>query len=657
VQGLGLPRTRDKATGKLVWIEPSAVNNYTRYFKRFADDVAFYRNVEKNSTVSALLGVAHEGVHGARIENSPFVTPTKKEIVEGREVILNAGMTSHPAIRNFMKGYLGYYDGSELIGRTANRVVTSHWLGLMSGIRDLFTSYTLALPYLSWNNASALAKSFTTWKENWSNSHLYGVNKAQSNRIEFGLESHSALLDYADKWSDVMARLSGRNALERSTRALQFGLGRAVTLQNLTLPDTNRTAMRTLQTLSRMSGVDYKLLRRHADKADEAFELNADNELFKAMNKEREAQGLSPLPTFDDALNKMAAAWVEVNQGTYDVRGVPSWTLFGAPSLFTSLSRWTVEKTTRMERDILNPLLNEGDPRPLLKATLGALFTGYVLQEVSEEVYNKLQGSPTFEESLKAENREEATYAVVNMLNQSGYFGLVSALLNDWARMEQGYNPDIPGGFVFPAYDFFTNTLTDPLLDAARAIEEGAPALATLNEAIFGQHGVVTKSTQTYRIMMQQTFLRDEMSDMNMRRDYRVFRRLEGFKDAPVSPEMGNKFMRPATREFKEAETLEEMYQNLPKALDEQIERANGRSDKLKSYVQGMYTTSDKTMPSVKTDEGVEEFLRYRQYMMDLGRGKDWQRTFNEWARRKQMAPARKALVKSYVQHRVATGG
>jgi len=210
---------------------------------------------------------------------------------------------------------------------------------------------------------------------------------------------------------------------------------------------------------------------------------------------------------------------------------------------------------------------------------------------------------------------------------------------------------------VFPAYDFFTNTLTDPLLDAARAIEEGAPALATLQDAIFGQHGVVTKSTQTYRIMMQQTFLRDEMSDMNMRRDYRVFRRLEGFKDAPVSPEMGNKFMRPATRKFKEAETLEEMYQNLPKALDEQIERANGRSDKLKSYVQGMYTTSDKTMPSVKTDEGVEEFLRYRQYMMDLGRGKDWQRTFNEWARRKQMAPARKALVKSYVQHRVATGG
>ena len=99
------------------------------------------------------------------------------------------------------------------------------------------------------------------------------------------------------------------------------------------------------------------------------------------------------------------------------------------------------------------------------------------------------------------------------------------------------------------------------------------------------------------------------------------------------------------------------MVERVPKALDEQIERAKGRSDKLKSYVQGMYTTSDKTMPSVKTDEGVEEFLRYRQYMMDLGRGKDWQRTFNEWARRKQMAPARKALVKSYVQHRVATGG
>ena len=165
VEGLGLPKTRDKETGMLTWIEPNAVNNYSRYFKRFADDVSFYNNIEKNANVAAALGVAHKGKHLVALVNSPFITPIKTEIVDGRKVSINAGMTKHPAIRNFMKGYKGYYEGAELVGRTVNRVVTSHWLGLMSGIRDLFTSYALALPYLSWHNAKAFTDSFALWKD------------------------------------------------------------------------------------------------------------------------------------------------------------------------------------------------------------------------------------------------------------------------------------------------------------------------------------------------------------------------------------------------------------------------------------------------------------------------------------------------------------
>ena len=648
VEGLGLPKTRDKETGMLTWIEPNAVNNYSRYFKRFADDVSFYNNIEKNANVAAALGVAHKGKHLAALVNSPFITPIKTEIVDGRKVSINAGMTKHPAIRNFMKGYKGYYEGAELVGRTVNRVVTSHWLGLMSGIRDLFTSYALALPYLSWHNAKAFTDSFALWKDSWNKSFLYGVNKKKTNRIEYGLETHTKILNGLDHWSDFMARYSGRNALEQVTRASQFALGRAVVMQNVGLPDSNRTAMRTLEVLSKMSGVDQRLMRLHANKAKD-FKMQKGNKLFDNLNKRLKEKGLPQIPEYDDAVGKMAAAWVEVNQGTYDVRGVPSWTLFGAPSLFTSLSRWTVEKTSRMQTDVLNPLLDEGDVRPLIKATLGAVITGALLQKVSNEVYNKLQGTPTFEESLQAENKEEATYAVINMLNQAGYFGLVSAFLNDFARTQQGYNVDIPGGFVFPAYDFFTG-LSDPLLDFTRAVEEGAPVIETFGKMF---NDVMKRTTQSYRVLLQHTFQSEEMDKANMRRDYRVFRRLEGFADAPVSPTMGNKYMRPDTREFKEAETVGEMVETIPGALQEQIERANRRPDKLKSYVQGLYTTSDKTMPSVATKEGVEEFLRYRNFMLEMGRGEDWERTFREWARNKQLAPARKAVVKGYIQQRI----
>jgi hypothetical protein len=40
--------------------------------------------------------------------------------------------------------------------------------------------------------------------------------------------------------------------------------------------------------------------------------------------------------------------------------------------------------------------------------------------------------------------------------------------------------------------------------------------------------------------------------------------------------------------------------------------------------------------------------------MIKMGRGKDWQRTFNEWARKQAMSPTRKALVKGYVELQIA---
>ena len=67
-------------------------------------------------------------------------------------------------------------------------------------------------------------------------------------------------------------------------------------------------------------------------------------------------------------------------------------------------------------------------------------------------------------------------------------------------------------------------------------------------------------------------------------------------------------------------------------------------------------------MPAVSTPEGVEEFMRYRDYLARQegwfsARGERyWKRIFNEWADNKGMTATKKALVKSYVQHLVERG-
>jgi hypothetical protein len=252
-------------------------------------------------------------------------------------------------------------------------------------------------------------------------------------------------------------------------------------------------------------------------------------------------------------------------------------------------------------------------------------------------------------ESVREEDPEEIAYAVADALNYAGYFGLASALMNDTAMaISRGQRPGT-GGIVFPAFDFISDSLVEPMfIDLPAAVSEGAPFMPTFGKAF---HDVVKNTMQTYRIAMQWTLDSEETSKKNIRRDLRIFRRFEGVRGTPPMAGMGNRYLRPETREFKEAETLEESVERLPAAFEEQRERAKGRGDKLKSYASGLYTIPDKTLPAISTPEGVEEFLRYRDYIMRQRGGGTWQRIFNEWARNKQMTATKKVLVKSYVQH------
>jgi hypothetical protein len=328
--------------------------------------------------------------------------------------------------------------------------------------------------------------------------------------------------------------------------------------------------------------------------------------------------------------------------------------------MFTSLARWNIEKFNTMRREIVRPAMDEGDWRPFIKATLGSVFTGTLLIELSELINNKFRANPTLEEAVREGDEEEIAYAVADSLNYAGYFGVASALGNDMMNFARGQRPQ-GAGIVFPAWDFLSQSLTEPIFDAVTAIEEGEDPLPTIFEAI---HETIRNTHQTYRIMWNNDFLgllpggRERVNDQNIRRDLRIFRRFEGIRGAAPVGGLGNRMLRPKTREFKEADTVEEAIEALPEAFEEQRRRAKGRGDKLKSYTQGLYAIPDKTLPSPSTVEGAQEFLRYREYLTRQegwfsARGdRYWQRIFNEWVRNKtELTPAKKLLVKSYVQH------
>jgi hypothetical protein len=629
-EGIGLPTTLGD-DGNFLWIDNSAANTYTRYMRRFSRDFAFFKNVESSKDapeIAMVLGIKNQdgkapGLSDELQRINPFQLAKSSDDSVGWRA---KSATKDKNIQDFIKGYLGYYNGQELAGRTANRLVVSHWLGVMSGVRDIMSSFVHALPYMRVSDAPAFLSAFTDFKRSWTQSHLLGVNKSQYNRLEFATETSNKLADSINRWADLMTRLSGRNVMERSTRAFQFGIGRAVVLKQLMAQPSDITANRTLARLQQMSGVDTK--------------------------------GLRGKMASEEQLDKLAAAWVELNQGTYDVRGVPDWTLHGPASMFTSLGRWNIEKFNRMRKDVMAPAIDEGDFRPLIKATLGTVFTGTLLVEMAELINNKFNGNPTLLESAKEGNTEEAAYAVADIMNQVGYFGIMSALINDTAIQFSKGQRLRSGGIVFPAYDFFADSLSEPLFDANEAVKEGADFWPTYARAITD---VLKNTTQTYRIIWNQTFGGEEAEKKNIRRDLRIFRRFEGIRSTSQPQGVGNPYLRPDTRKFKESDTVEEAIETLPAAFEEQRERAQGRGDKLKEYTSGLYTIPDKTMPSVRSKEGVEEFLRYRDYIIRQRGGGRWERIFEDWVKVKDpmrgLTAKKKALVKSYVAHLMKTQG
>ena len=635
-ESIGLP-LRLEEDGSFAWIENHAGRAYQRYMRRFARDFSFFKNMESNDFVRQALGLMKQDkTYDAALPqgDNPFHVKTKREVVAGETIEMNRAMTTDKNLNDFIKAYLGYYEGDELFGRTANRLVVSHWLGVMSGVRDLFSSYIFALPHLRGVDMPLMLTSLKDIGRNWKQSHLLGVNKSHYNRLEFATETHNKLADTINRWSDIVSKYSGRTPLERITRAAQFGIGRAAVMQHMGLAEgASVTADRNLRRLGQMSGVDVKALRNHANKDLTDFKI--------------------PDEQLDDMLDRMAASWVDANQGTYDVRGVPMFTMHGPMANFTSLARWNVEKLNMTRKELVNPIVDEGDWRPFIKATLGAAFTGTLLIEISEFINNKFRANPTLAEAVREGDKEEMTYAVADSLAYAGYFGLASALFNDTAiAISRGQRPRT-GGVVFPAFDFIGGSLMEPLFDASTAITEGAEPLPTVFDAF---RDVLKNTMQTYRILHNHTLGSEDVDKQNIRRDLRIFRRFEGVRGMPPSSDVGNRYLRPDTREFKEAETIQESIDLLPAAFEEQRERAKGRGDKLKSYASGLYTIPDKTLPAISTPEGVEEFMRYKDYIMRQRGGGTWQRIFNDWARNKQMTATKKVLVKSYVQHLMDRG-
>ena len=548
------------ATGKLgipaAWVEANAVQRMTRYVVRFAKDMAMFKHIELDPKARQILGMPdQEGKYITEydldgMENGgPFNLPTYDK--ENIKVKSGKALYDSNEIEAVMENYIGYYEGYDLAIRTFNRLVTSSWLGAGAGIRDFFSSYLFALPYMRLQDLPILATHLLDIRDAWRKSFEYGINKTNLNNLEYKAESINRIADYANRAADTALRVGGRNILEQGTRALQFAFGKQITwaalhMRPLDAITTDWTANRLLNNLQKQMG-------------DVVINGKKQN-LMDYVGRGTKAP--------DELMDKAAAAWVEINQGTYDARGLPKFTQRGVLSMVTSLSRWSIEKSDRMVKDVIGPLKTQGDPLPLVKATIGAVIGGEALKYISEEIANKMQSDPKIIEALHMENDKELAYAVLNSMQYAGFFGFQSALIYDLVKTSRfGVMDGIPGGFTFPAFDQATKIVKDFSKFFSSGEMTGENFGTVWTKFI---RKTFTDLNQTTRYAANHLLLSEDMSEFNARASLRKWERLTTDKDRQgVSPDVGNEYVHPARKEFRKASNIADARKLLPAAVRE----------------------------------------------------------------------------------------
>ena len=598
------------------WVERNAFQRLTRYVVRFTKDAAFFKNIEGDETARKILGIpdqmgnyADPDIAGLE-KGGPF---NLRNIVDGKIVSKAKGktyqkdvMSSEDSLDAFMQGYIGFYENWDLWSRTFNRMVTSSWLGVGAGIRDFVSSYMFALPYMRTQDLPLLVTHLFKWKDAWVKSHLMGVNKTALNNLEWTQQSVNEVTDGINKAADVMLVIGGRSVLERNTRALQFSLGRQLTSQAL------RQGMRLTEYIGIGDWTANRLLR------------SLDQQMGGGANYQGRRRNLSDWvgqKAPDEVLDQAAAAWVEMNQGTYDVRGLPKFTQRGVPSMFTSLARWSIEKSDRMAKDIWMPMINQGDLLPLIKATFGAVLGGEGIKYLSEMIANKMQSDPKLIEAIQMDNPKEQLQAILNSVSFAGFFGIQSSILHDLVRASRyGVLEGIPGGLTFPAANALYTIAGDlsHLLSSGEAFNDGFARAWTkfFRNSMMGLN-------QSMRYAAQHIFLSDDMSEFNARAQLRKFRRLErGYVKPGVPSGISNPFDWPSRSDFKKATSVAEARRLLPAAVREAAEKAvalypdnpGRQAVQFKENWQALYGaqwSSTPALPSTREEHRHLERIRY----------------------------------------------
>ena len=491
-------------------------------------------------------------------------------------------------------------------------------IGTATGLNNLVNAHYLGWPQFTWKQiATTTIKSYSGFKDNWARTYKNGINRDNFASLEFGDGGLTATLDRIRAVRNFTNKAVGKDALEKTARTVNMGMGRINTVENF-------EAAR----IGKANTTQFRWLDNYGER-----------ENWRQYLKE------GRLP--EDVIDRMASLFVESVQATYDSR-TQTYRALGNSNLspFLSLSRWSIDRSNRFLKETVTPLVN-GDIQPALKATLLTIVGAEAVDEINKLVTKRRNTTPTFKEIAAAKDQgADVTsmyfYKLASLVSLSSAVGIYGDLFK--TAFDVAYK-NRPREINNPAFEMGKNIL-HTIFDIQEAHSKGELDAGDIPDII--SH-VLENNLQNWRVLQAQfsTEKQQEIDRANKNKTLRIYKQL---KDEPVSDLTGgyhtNPYINKDVKKFKtslDPAEISEAHKAILTQLATQAQSGKLTEKQLEDKLKGLKNIPYNTFPNPSED--LEGFTKYTKFLVDTVGREETTKMLQDYFKNQEVNKIKKELI------------
>lgn len=496
-EGSGLPPS---------WREQELDRLFGRYFKNFADDISYYRHIEKDPIARSILDVTDQ-------------FGKKSDVVDAMpdgEVIIPLSKDKNVEVT--MRIIKGAYNPGDITIDSANRFIRSLMLQTATGAWDLITGAPLSMSYVPARSFASFISGATHIKAGIVGAKAKGVISSRSIAVfESGLDTFSTntLQEGLSKGADIINKYTGRELEENMSRGIIFS-GTKFAAAN-----------------------ELKYYLKNDPKAIKFFKENSDLALVDRLIAE---------DNIEELLNTVASNMTQKVQQTYDVRDLPWWAIESRVAPFFAIAKWNIGRANNFAKHVITPA-SKGDFGPLLKATLGMFMGGEAVEYLKEQLLGQKGQHPEWNELTPEASWNDWAYRISALASYSGFAGINAEIIKAY---EEILHKSKPQGYGMQLSSLMSNVV-DLTGDASAAIQAGENPVDVIPAYIWE---ILKSTTQDIRIIEKYMFHNTEADKQDEKRrgyarELRVYKYTHGLPYNSLGEIRANKLGNKDIQEFK----------------------------------------------------------------------------------------------------------